>query len=191
MMKEVIGIVAAVLVLLGYIPYIRDILRGKTHPHLYSWFLWGLLTILIFGIQVSHHAGFGSLVTITAGIMCLIVLLLSIKGGSRDITRSDNLVFVLTVVAMVLWLIAKQPLHAMILGCLTDLLAFAPTIRKTWNKPFSETLSLYQLNTVRFGVAIFALDQYTFINIIWPAMWAIVNGIFSFGLVVKRKYLTS
>ena len=190
-MKEVIGILAAILVLAGYIPYIRDVLRGKTHPHIYSWFLWGLLTIVIFGIQITHHAGFGGLVTIAAGIMCLIVLLLSVKNGVKDITVSDNVVLILTIAAMGLWLLAKQPLLAILLACLTDLLAFLPTVRKSWNKPFSETLSLYQLNTVRFGVAIIALDQYTFINIVWPAMWAVVNGIFSLGLIARRKSLAS
>lgn len=186
-MKELLGIVAGVLVVAGYVPYLRDILRGKTHPHVYSWFLWGLLTVVIFGIQITHHAGFGGLVTIIAGAMCLAVLVLGIRRGKTDITFSDNVVFVLTILCMVLWLLAKQPLTAMLLACLTDLLAFVPTVRKSWAKPYTETLSLYQLNTVRFGLALVALDQFTFINAVWPAMWALINGLFSVFLIARRK----
>lgn len=188
-MKEALGILAGVLVIAGYVPYIRDILRGKTHPHLYSWSLWGLLTVVIFGIQITHHAGFGGLVTVAAGVMCLVVLALGLKNGTKDITLSDNVVLVLTILCMFLWLGAKQPLTAILLACATDLLAFMPTVRKSWNKPFSETLSLYQLNTFRFGIAIIALDQYTFINIVWPAMWAVANGLFAVMLVTRRKAL--
>jgi hypothetical protein len=186
-MKEVLGIVAGALVIAGYAPYIRDIIRGKTHPHLYSWLLWGLLTVVIFGIQITHHAGFGGLVTIVAGIMCLLVIFFGAKHGKRDITLSDNVVLVLTLVCMVLWLAAKQPLTAILLACATDLLAFMPTVRKSWNKPFSETLSLYQLNTVRFAIAVIALEQYTFINMVWPAMWAVANGLFAIMLVARRQ----
>lgn len=149
--------------------------------------MWGLLTIVIFGIQLTHHAGFGGIVTILAGVMCLIVLMLSIKNGKTDIALFDNVVLALTIICMALWLLAKQPLSAMLLACLTDLLAFLPTVRKSWSKPFSETLSLYQLNTIRFSLAVVALDQYTLINLMWPAMWAIVNGLFGLVLVARRK----
>jgi hypothetical protein len=186
-MKEAIGLVAAVLVFAAYIPYIRDILRGKTQPHVYSWFLWGVLTIVIFGIQITHHAGAGSFVTIAAGTMSLVVLALSLKNGKRDIVFSDRVVFVLTILTMVFWLLAKQPLLAILLACLADLLAFIPTVRKSWNKPFTETLSLYQLNALRFGLAVIALEQYTFINLVWPAMWTLGNGLFALMLVARRK----
>jgi hypothetical protein len=189
--KEIIGIIAAVLVFAAYIPYIRDILRGKTHPHIYSWFLWGLLTVVIFGIQISHHAGPGSFVTIAAGAMSFVVLGLSLKKGKRDIVLADKVVFVLTIMTMLFWLLAKQPLLAILLACLADLLAFVPTIRKSWNKPFTETLSLYQLNSVRFGLAVIALDRYSLITVVWPAMWAVGNGLFSLMLASRRKILSN
>ncbi len=190
-MKDAIGVVAAVLVFAAYVPYIRDILRGKTHPHIYSWLLWGILTIAIFGIQISHHAGPGSFVTIAAGIMSFVVLGLSFKKGKRNIVFADKVVFVLTMLTMIFWLLAKQPLLAILLACLADLLAFIPTVRKSWHQPFTETLSLYELNSVRFGLAIIALSQYTLITVIWPAMWAIGNGLFAIMLISRRKNLTS
>jgi hypothetical protein len=190
-MKNVIGLVAAILVFVGYIPYIRDILRDKTHPHVYSWFLWGLLTVVVFGIQISHHAGPGSFVTLAAGAMSLIVLFLSLKKGKRDIVFSDKVVLVLTIITIVIWLFAKRPLLAIILASLADLLAFVPTVRKSWNKPFTETLSLYQLNAVRFGLGAIALEQFTLITAIWPVMWAVCNALFALMLISRRKTLAT
>lgn len=188
-MKDAIGFIAAILVFVGYFPYIRDILRGKTHPHTYSWFLWGLLTVVIFGIQISHHAGPGSFVTLAAGVMCLTVLFLSLKRGRRDIVLSDKIVLVLTIATIVIWIFTKRPLLAIALACLADLLAFVPTIRKSWNKPFSETLSLYQMNALRFALGAIALQEFTLINAMWPIMWALVNGLFAILLVMRRRQL--
>ncbi|KKU90276.1 MAG: hypothetical protein UY21_C0025G0011 [Microgenomates group bacterium GW2011_GWA1_48_10] len=51
--KNLLGIVATFLVFVGYIPYTRDILKGKTKPHLYSWFLWAFVTWIAFALQFT------------------------------------------------------------------------------------------------------------------------------------------
>lgn len=186
-MKELIGIVAVALTFIAYIPYIRDILKGKTHPHVYSWGLWGLLTVLIVALQVKGGAGPAALVTAAAGVMCLMVVILSLKLGKKDITTSDTVVAILGLVAIGFWLFAKQPIISMILVILADILAFIPTVRKSWHKPHSETLSLYVTNTLRFSLGIFAVREFTFLSVSWLAVWAVINGLFSTMLVIRRK----
>jgi len=34
-LKNIIGIIATLLVFIGYIPYIKDIVKGKTKPHIF------------------------------------------------------------------------------------------------------------------------------------------------------------
>lgn len=58
-MKEIVGTIAVVLTFVGYVPYIRDTLKGKTKPHVYTWFVWGLVTLAAFALQMSAHAGGG------------------------------------------------------------------------------------------------------------------------------------
>lgn len=43
-MKEIIGVTAVLLAFISYAPYIRDILKGRTKPHVYSWFVWGFVS---------------------------------------------------------------------------------------------------------------------------------------------------
>src|SRR5262249_41515622 len=128
-MKEFLSSVAVILTFTAYIPYYRDILRGKTHPHIYSWSLWGLLTILLVALQIKGGAGPAIWVTIAAGLLCCGVVILSIKNGKKDITKSDTVVAVLSLVAIVFWLIAHQPIISNILVIIADLLAFIPTVR--------------------------------------------------------------
>ena len=188
-MKEIIGIIAVVLTFIAYIPYFRDILKGKTHPHIYTWSLWGLLTILLVGLQIQGGAGAGAWVTIAAGLMCVGVVILSLKDGKRNITRSDTIVAVLSLAAMAFWLIADQPIVSIILVVIADMLAFYPTVRKSWKKPYEETLSLYVTNTLRFALGIVAVESYTVLSTLWLVAWVVANGLFSILLVVRRKQL--
>ena len=72
--KNLLGLVATFLVLVGYIPYLRDIIKGKTKPHIYSWFLWSFVTLIAFALQISGGAGSGAFVTLAAAIMCIAVI---------------------------------------------------------------------------------------------------------------------
>lgn len=187
LIKDVVGVIAVLLTFAGYVPYLRDTIGGKTKPHVYSWFLWSLVTAIAFALQISDNAGVGSLVTLAAAIVCSIIFLFGLRIGKKDITRSDTIFLILALVAIVVWVFAKQPTISVIIVSAVDMLAFAPTIRKSWNKPYSETLISYEVNTLRFALAIFALERYTIITSLYPITWVLANGLFSIMLIVRRR----
>lgn len=188
--KNIIGITAVVLTFIGYVPYIRDVFKGKTTPHVYSWFLWGFVTFIAFGIQFSAGGGTGTYVTLTASVLCIIVCIIGFtRKGEKDIKPIDTIFLILAFVALGLWLIAKQPAVSAVLATSIDLLGFAPTIRKSWNKPYTETLSFYLLNTLRFMLAVFALQTYAITTALYPIAWFLGNGLFALMLIVRRKQL--
>lgn len=187
LLKTIIGITAVLLIFVGYVPYFRDLLRGITHPHAYSWFLWSVLSVATFGLQLTDGAGIGAYVTLAAGINAAVIFVLAVRIGERDITRSDTIFLLMGGVGIALWLLADQPLLSVLLLCVVELLAFVPTVRKTWNKPYSETMSSYVMNTVRFSLAVAALNHYSFLTALYPAMWATGNGLFVVLLITRRK----
>lgn len=189
--KNIVGVVAIILVFVGYVPYIRDILKGKTIPHVYSWILWEFVGGITFALQISYGAGFGAFVTLAAELMggTVIVLSILLHRSKFDITKTDTFFLCMAFISLGFWLIAKQPIISILLATTTELLAFVPTIRKTWHKPHSETLSLYALNTLRFGLAFLALQHYSFITAMYPITWTIANGFFAIMLILRRKKL--
>lgn len=188
--KNVLGFVATILVFIGYVPYLRDIIRGKTKPHLYSWFLWAFVTLIAFALQFTGGAGSGSFVTLAAAIMCFAVIALGIVQKSKiQIVKIDTVFLVLAFIALGLWLIAKQPVLSTILATTVDLLGFAPTVRKSWNNPHTETLSFYYLNSARFGLAVIALQRYSIVTALYPVSWLLANSLFALMLIIRRKQL--
>lgn len=188
-LKIIISIIAILLTFIGYIPYIRDTFKKKTTPHVYTWFIWGLVTAIAYGLQVSGGAGVGSWVTLAVAIICLFIFALGMRNGKKDITGLDTMFFILSFLALFLWLIAKQPVLSIILTSTIDILGFIPTIRKSWNKPYSETLFSYQLNTLRHGLSLLALQQYSIVTWLYPGTWTVANGLFSMMLIFRRKQI--
>lgn len=190
-LKDFVGVAAVILTFVGYIPYIKDTLKRKTHPHIYTWFLWSLVTAIAFALQISAGAGFGSSVTLAAAIVCFLIFLLGLRVGDKDITRFDTVLLLFALIAIAVWVFAKQPVISVILVSSIDMLSFIPTIRKSWKKPHTETLSSYIINTIRFGLAIYALKRYTIVTYLYPLTWVLANGVFSIYIFVRRKSLVS
>lgn len=192
MFKTVAGLIAIALTFVGYVPYIKDIIAQKTKPHLYSWISWFLTGGIVFALQFSNNAGTGAFVTFAAELACALVIFLTIKYKvSSKITNTDKGLILLSFISLGFWLIAKQPIISAILLTLTDLLAFTPTIRKSWFTPDSETLSFYFLNILRFGLAVIALNNYTTVTMLYPTTWFVANTIFVCMLVFRRKALST
>ncbi len=188
-MKEIIGVIAVILTFVAYVPYYRDILKGKTHPHIYSWSLWALLTILLVALQIKGGAGPATWVTAAAGLLCVGVVLFSLKSGKKNITISDTVVAILSLIAIGFWLIADQPIVSITLVIVADMLAFIPTVRKSYQDPYSETLSLYVTNALRFTLALLAVEHYTYLSTSWIVAWIIGNALLSILLIVRRMQI--
>jgi hypothetical protein len=192
--KDILGVTAVILTFIGYIPYIRDILKGKTKPHVYSWLLWGFVTAIAFALQYGGGAGIGAFVTLAASLaslLCTTVFFLALfSKGKKDITVIDTLFLLAALVALGLWLFAKQPIMSTLLVTVIDILGFAPTIRKSWNNPYSETISFYFLNAIRFTLAVLSLQHYNVVTTLYPVTWVLGNGLFALMLYIRQQHVS-
>lgn len=186
--KTTLGLVATSLVVVGYIPYLSDIIKEKTKPHLYSWIVWSLVTFLVFMMQFNASAGSAAFATLASCLMCLTVLAFGILYKSKvKIFPIDNLFLVLALIALVLWLVAKNPIASTILITIVNFLAFLPTIRKSWFKPFSETIFLYYFNAFRYFLTILAIQRYNLLTSLYIFSCFITTTLFIIMVNWRRK----
>ena len=160
-MKEFLGILAVVITFVGYAPYVYDTIKGKTRPHIFSWFTWGFVTFIIFALQVAGHGGAGTYTTLATAILCSGIFILGLKNGKRDITKFDVVIFIITLIATGIWIFAKQPIISTLLIVTINTLANLPTIRKSWHDPNSEKLFTWQMGAVRNFLGLLALSNYS------------------------------
>lgn len=187
--KMIISFVAVILMVFAYVPYILDIFRRKTKPHAFSFFIWGSASFLIYVLQIKGGAGVGSWVTLGVSLISIFIFILALRYGEKNITKIDILFFILSIISLLLWVIVKQPIWSIVLIVLVDILGFGPTIRKSWNKPYSETLILYEMSALRHGLAIFALERFNILTLLNPVTWTLANGLFAIMLIVRRRKL--
>ncbi len=187
MIKDAIGIIAVILTFVGYAPYISDTVKGKTKPHIYSWFIWAFVTFIIFALQILGKGGAGAFVTLATAILCLTIFILGLRNGHKDITTFDTAVFIVSLIAIGIWIFAKQPVISNILIITINTLANLPTIRKSWKDPYSETLFTWEMGAVRNLLGIIALQNYSLLTWLYPVTNFSINIIESTLLIVRRK----
>lgn len=185
--KAVLSIIAIILTFIAYIPYLRDIVKKKTHPHIYSWLIWGLVASIAFGLQVSGGAGVGAWVMLVVAMLNIAIFIFGFKYGTKDITKTDTVFLLLALFALFLWLIVKQPVLSVILDTSISIIGLGPTVRKSWNRPHSETLFLWELNSFRHVLTIFALQNYSIVTWLYPGAWIVANALFSIMLIIRRR----
>lgn len=187
--KLLLGILAVIIGIFSYIPYFRDLFAGKTKPHAFSWFVWAILTGIAFAAQINQHAGPGAWITGITALVCLIVSIISIIKGKRDFPLFDWLCLISSFFAIVLWWYTKNPTASVILITITDALAFLPTFRKSYHSPHEETAIMFAFASVKFALALVALQTYTIATYLYPASLVFMNGIFVAMLIIRRKQL--
>ena len=140
--KEIVGTITLILVLISYIPYIRDIILGKTKPHFFSWLIWFILTTVGFFIQIQNGAGAGAWFNGLMIFICGFIMINGFTKGKKEIMPVDYISLLLALIAVYLWLIVKDQTLSIILVILADFFGFVPTLRKMYIYPSQLILQL-------------------------------------------------
>ena len=188
--KIILGTIAAILALISSYLYIRDILRGNTKPHTYTWLIWAIVTTIAFFGQWVSGAGPGSWATGVSAIVTIFTLCLSLKGGygTKDITNFDTICFVLAILSILPWALTNNILWSIILATFIDLIAFFPTMRKTWHAPQSESLGSMWVDAVKHSLSISSMGTYSFVNVIYPPAVLMTKFTINGEIIFLRKF---
>jgi len=187
--KVILGATSVVACLAQYIPYIRNVIKGRTRPHIFSWFIWGLPAGIVFAAQLLNGGGAGSWVTGLTAFLCTVVFLLSLFYGDRDIALLDWISFALALAAIGLWIITDSPLWSVILVTVSDVLGFVPTVRKSIVKPYEETLSSYLIGGLKWVLSMFALGAFSWTVWLYPLAMIAANWAGAVVIFVRRRQL--
>jgi len=191
MYKQLLSAIAIGLTFALFLPYIRSIQRGDTKPHVFSWVIWGLGTVIVFFAQLAGGGGAGAWVIGISGLISSYIALLAyLKRGNTVITRTDWAFFAAALCALPCWFFTSNPLWAVVTLTLVDLFGFGPTIRKAYVRPHEESVGFFALSSVRNLLVILALENYSLTTVLFPAAVGLACLLVAFLLSYRRRLLT-
>jgi len=187
--KVIIGAVSAVLAFVAYGGYLRDIFRGKTEPHAFTWLIWMLVAVIVSAGQIASNGGAGSWSVAVTAVLSLAICVLAFMRVDQKIATSDWWCLFIALGAIPLWIFTNTPLWSMLLVSLIDVIGFIPTFRKGYYYPFTESISTFSLGVVISILSIFAMGSYSLTTLIFPAVIIMTNCLFIPMLLIRRRVL--
>jgi hypothetical protein len=185
-LKLVFAVIATVISTASFYPYFRDIFRGMTKPHLYTWLIW---TVTTGTATAAIWRGGGGVAVVSPAISVVLtffVFLLCFRYGTKNITVSDTLILVGALASVFIWWQLKNPLLALIVATGTDLLGYVPTIRKSWFEPWSESILSWVTWIVSIAFSILALEAYNPLTLTFLVPITAAN-LFLVGICLARR----
>ncbi len=188
--KLILAFLGVLVTFLWFSYYIHNILLDKVKPHIFTWFVWWIVTNIWFFIQAQNWWWAWSWTTWLTWFFCIIIFILSIEHWSKKITLSDIISFILAIVAIVLWLVVELPLYSVFLISAIDALWFYPTYRKSFYHPFEENYFTFFAIWFKYNLSIFAVDEFTLLTVFYPASIIFTAYSFVVFLYFVRRFTT-
>ncbi len=188
-LKIAFTILATAFEIAAFYPYLRDILLLKTKPHAYTWLVWAITQgTAVLGIW-RGGGGWGAL-NLTVGLFFVgVVFLFSLKFGTKNITKSDTIILIAALFAILVWWQLDKPLISIIMVAVIDVIGYAPSFRKSFQDPWSETLSSWFAFSLSGLFALLALHQYNALTTTYLIAISVANASLFLFCFFRRRFV--
>jgi hypothetical protein len=187
--KIILTIIATIIGVAAFFPYLRDTFSLKTKPHAYTWLIWAITQgTAVFGIWYGG-GGWGALNLTVGTLFVIAVFLFSLKYGTKNITKSDTAILIAALSAIVVWWQLDKPLISVIMVSVIDVIGYVPSFRKSYQEPWSETLISWILFSVSNIFAILALKEYNLLTVTYLAAITSVNIALFLFCFFRRQFV--
>lgn len=169
-LKPALSTLAIALTLTALGPYLLASIRGAVRPHVFSWVIWGLTTLIVFVATLHQGGGIGAWpIGVSAALSLSTAMAAWWQRGDVSITRSDRRFLGVALATLPAWYLTTDPLYAVIILTGVDLLGFGPTIRKAATDPDGESVLFFLVFALRNAAVLGALEHYSVTTILFPA----------------------
>jgi hypothetical protein len=185
--KTTMGALSVVIMFAAYAIYIWQTTRGKgVKPHPFSWFLWGILTGVVYLVQVLEGEGPGSWVAGFTSLICFLIGAVSFFKYQWRFSLFDWLSVTFGLFVFGIYLISKNPTLSAILATASDVIGYGPTFKKGWAAPNEDSVSSFALNSAKYIPSVLALNSYSVATCVYPIALVIMNGAVAAMLLLRR-----
>ncbi len=177
MLKEIFAVLGAGIILTCTLPYIVDIVRGKTKPNVVTWITWSLLIGIGAAALFASHQPRAALLLTADTIATFAVVLFGLKYGMAKLDRFDIFCQIGAIMGLIFWLVFNSPMIAIVATITIDFIGTVPTLRHSWSHPEEETVITFVLGIVATSFTLLSLKSYSVTAWMYPAYLLFSNGL--------------
>lgn len=187
MTREHLAVASAVLTAVCVVPYLRDVVLGRTRPQRTSWFLFAFVSTVAFVSQLAAGGGAGVWLAGGSAVGFSAVFALSIGRGIGGWSPVDAVVLAIAVTGVVASVITGDALVAVVFVVVAELVAIALTVRKAVADPDSETASTWMIDAVAGVLATGAVTRFAATELLYPVHHTVVNAAVLVAIATGRN----
>jgi hypothetical protein len=186
-MKETFAVIGAVIAIVSTVPYLIDIVRGKTKPNIVTWLTWTMLTA-ISGSAALVAGEPKTAALLFADSLCTgLVVVLGLKYGTAKFSRFDIICQVSALLGLVFWLVFNSPTIGIVVPLAIDFIGMLPTLRHAWLKPGEETWQTFILGVVAPAFTLLSLTRFNIASLAFPLYLFMANGAVTLVIIARRR----
>lgn len=160
MSYEMLGMIAGIIAISGYIPYIYSILKGQTQPNRATWFIWTIVGGLLAFSYIAEGDQHSIWLPLGYFFGPLITAILSLRYGYAEWTRLDTICIIAALISIIPWVFADNANATLIINLLIDMIGSVPTLVKTFREPETEDLLAWAFFFVANTLQLFAIEMW-------------------------------
>lgn len=185
--KIIFSVFSVAIGLWAFLPYFKGIVKKEVQPHAFTWLVWtitqGTATIGLWtGGGGAGAAAFTIGTFFTFSIFCA-----SLFNKDKNITKSDVVILIAALSATSIWWLLDNPVLAVLLVSIIDVIGYIPTFRKSYKHPWTEETKSWTAFSASNLFSILALKNYNFLTLGYLVIISITNITLLIFLLIRRR----
>jgi hypothetical protein len=130
--------------------------------------------------QTAIIGAFSALATIS-------IVVMGFKHGVKRYTAFDFACQAFAIVGIIAWFLTQQPVVALTIALIVDIVAAMPTWRHAWIDPFAENWQSFALAAVSGIPTFLAISSYNYVSLAFPVMITANSLLLTTIILLRRR----
>ena len=185
-LKAILGLIAAIVSIFCYLPYIITTVQGKTKPNIATWLTWTILSMVVTATMFAEGSFNTLWVPLIGAFGQGTIALLALKQGKGNWSNFDLICLFFVGLGLAFWWHYDEPVIALTMALAVDFVGVLPTFKKSYLEPESENLLTWALYLLSSVFLIFSVESWTLALGIFPIYLFTINFIIVL-LLIREK----
>lgn len=186
-MRTLLSIIGPLIAALGFLPYLKDTIKGTVRPRIASWATWSLVTGIATIAALSQQAYTSAFLTGVATVIELSILIMALKKGDYDYNWIDGASQAISLIGIVAWLTTSNAAYAIIFNIIADFFGAVPTFYHSWISPHDEAWQPFIISGIGAGISFLAVSSVGFVTAGFPIYLCLVGFALGLNIYFRQK----